>query len=186
MNYPPNTIIQQFNVTAARLIQLPCFDDQQEPPDGFRAMVFQFGFQNGSLFPNQSGPVFTGGFSAVNFDLSSVIGNGNTVGMSKARSVLLSLSPNANSQLAVDPPTLLLFNSGAQFPVSGQNLGNVTDGIEVLPSIFACDFLSAIPELGVWVPDVYTLTGNTNTLIVANFKMNAQLTTAGLNVPGGG
>lgn len=94
MNYPPNTIVQNYNVNAGAVIQLPCFLDQQSPPDRFRAVVFASPvIQVGAAPRNQTGPDFVSGQTcAIQFDLTQLIQQG---ALSRARAIKVSMQAAA-------------------------------------------------------------------------------------------
>lgn len=173
MNYPTGTIVQNYNVAAGRLIQLPCFGDQDEPPEGFRAMVLG-SFAFGNNYPNQSGPNFVPNqAAAVQFDLTTVLNN---FQMSKIRSMAVMLQcAGMNSGIQA----YALLNSGWQVPIGNRNIsyydGTQNEAIST-DSLAVFDFLSAEPIFGIYMPftpnsDPYA--GPFGTLVVANFKLSA-------------
>jgi hypothetical protein len=74
MIYPQDCIIQNYDVVSgATALQLPCFDDQQPPANGFKAVFLTAAFFETNN-PYQTGPVFQSDSpAAVDIDLSPLI-----------------------------------------------------------------------------------------------------------------
>lgn len=168
MNYPADTLVQNYNVAAGRVIQLPCFLDQPEPPDGFRAVVFATPtIQTGIPPINQTGPDFAGlNDAAILFDLTQLIQQN---ALSRARSILVqtnAVSPApvaAGAGMGVD----LMLDSGLVIPLAG--VSNTSE------SATLADFVSANPIFALHANKVWmeNIVGTIQfSVCVANFKLS--------------
>lgn len=180
MNYPFSTIVQNYNVSAGRLAQLPCFMDQPEPPDGFRIVTFATPGILSGVLPNQNGPQFNAGNPcALQFDLTQLIQQAT---LSRARSIVVQTNvfPDNSSQ-----SIYLSFDSGINIPVMpdingySQAAGYAAAG----DACVCCDFLSASPIFGLlaifgtqWSPQF--------TVSVANFRLSFSGYSSGAAIPG--
>lgn len=155
MNYPSGTIVQNYNVSAGRVIQLPCFMDQQTPPDDFRALIFATPtIQAGAAPINQIGPDFASGADcAIQFDLTQLLQQN---ALSRARSIVVSAQCNESD------PLFLLFDSGLQLPVLTTASPNAA---------INTDFLSANPIFGILAPGLTATAIFSLQIAVSNFKM---------------
>ena len=176
MNYPSGTIVQNYNVAAGRVIQLPCFMDQQEPPDGFRAIVFatpEISVDNPTA-PNQVGPAFAAGApGAVQFDLTQLIQQNQ---LSRARSILVTSVVSGTAAGGA----FLLLDSGLMINLAGDSSAASSTGNN---GSMVGDFISANPIFSLLV----TKSGMTPgldwqfTIAVANFKLSLAGYSAGVN-----
>lgn len=201
MNYPVGTLVQSYNVAAGRVIQLPCFLDQPEPPDGFRAVIFSQPQMNpttgGVLAPpvNQTGPNFRSGVSAaINFDLTQLTQNNV---LSRARSIVVTTEVLTNANVTAQGQGLmssdLLFDSGFTVPTfpwmsMGDSTATTANFASNMQGHVVADFLSATPIFSLLMSANFT---NTQiplgyTVTVTNFKLSPAFYMAGLSVPAGG
>lgn len=173
MNYPVGTIVQNYLVATGRVIQLPCFFDQEEPSDGFRAIVFDSFNLGGGDSPNQLGPPFTDNTQpcAVMFDFSALVPSQ----MSRVRSVALTMYCGApTGGVNTSSSARLLLDSGFAVPISRTIAPYDGSGITFIgtDSFTVCDFITAVPQLAVWSPS--PAVGYTGVLTVANFALSAS------------
>lgn len=167
MNYPPGTIVQNYSVAAGRVIQLPCFADQDQPPDGFRAVVFATPEINSGVIVNQTGPEFQNGEPcAIQFDLTQLI---QQAALSRVRSI--AVSTHLGEYTSEGLSMFLMLDSGMQIPIAPVN-GPVSGSVSGLAGdAYICtDFLSQNPVFG-----LFAANGIDNvpqfTVTVANFKL---------------
>lgn len=182
MNYPSNTIVQNYNVNAGRVIQLPCFMDQPEPPDGFRAIVFATPSIFVGAIPNQIGPEFAPSVPcAIQFDLTQLLQQN---ALSRVRSIMI--NTNVTYDISDSDSIYLVFDSGLQVPIM-PNLGNAANGTgsssTPSDSCVVCDFLSASPifALMAFAGTVHT---PEFTVAVSNYKMDSLAFTSGIDAAG--
>jgi len=200
MNYPDNTALQVYNTAAGRLIQLPCFMDQPEPPDGFRALIFAtptLGRQNIDTYPNQSGVTFAPpyDFGALQFDLTQ---NLNQNQLSRCRSIGVSvLCLQGTNDGPINPFgqnwMQLVFDSGFTMPLNGatgwfdswvydstnQQSVEVSQVMKNISGNTVGDFISATPRFGLLIPiDAIQCTLQC-VVTVANFKLTPANFSAG-------
>lgn len=184
MRYPngPTTVVQNYNVQAGMLIQLPCFLDQPEPPDGFRAIVFN-SFDFAGYNPNQSGPAFpsfaSGNSAAILFDLTSIIQNGSQQGMSRARFLnvaWMTYDESTNNSVA-QGGLQVVFDSGFTIPLDMSEVGTNSGAGGVTnvskSAVVQCDFLSATPIFAICADAITpALQTGYGVVTVSNFKLN--------------
>lgn len=140
MNYPNGCIIQTYNVSSGQVIQAPCFFDQDEPPEGFRSVIFggvtiSTNEIDWPRSPNQVGPAFAiGSPAAVDFNLTGLI---NANFLSRVRSISAQFS-------AITSPgdCVIRLNSGYVLP--GIPGVQASDGSRTA-SFASGDFVSAEP-----------------------------------------
>lgn len=166
MIYPNGCIIQTYNVSSGQVIQAPCFFDQDEPPEGFRSVIFggvtistdEINFPRS---PNQTGPAFViGKPAAVDFNLTSLI-NANL--LSRVRSITVQFS-------AITSPgdCVVRLNSGYVLP--GIQGVQSSDGSRSA-SFASGDFLSAEPIFSLQSNGFNTYGGVIiATITVSNFR----------------
>lgn len=170
MNYPSGTVVQNYNVSAGRVIQLPCFADQMQPPDGFRAVVFATPIIGGaSPYVNQTGPAFASGQpAAIQFDLTQLI---QQAALSRARSIYVQCQSVMEGATTAPGSKVIsydvMLDSGLMIPC--------VPGLLQSDAFIVADFISANPIFGLFATAGATDLGMTAqfTVAVANFKLSA-------------
>jgi hypothetical protein len=168
MNFPDGTIIQNYNVNAGRVIQLPCFMDQPEPPDGFRAVVFATPtIAVGGPYINQTGPDFDSSLpGAIQFDLTQLMQQN---ALSRARSIMIQSTAAmgaATTGFGGNPITLdLVFDSGLYIPVAPPPCYS--------EAVVCADFISANPIFALLASSEFmgVISFADFTVTVANFNL---------------
>lgn len=169
MNYPNGTTVQNYNVSAGRVILLPCFADQSQPSDGFRAVVFATPTIASGVLVNQVGPTFNSGPCAIQFDMTQLIQN---AALSRARSIMV--ATNLGKYTGEGFQMYLMLDSGMQVPIAPVNGPQTGTNTALASDACICvDFLAQNPIFG-----LYASNGIDNlpqfTVAVANFKLMPQ------------